>query len=337
MSHQPLYILLLIRSHLRHLFSYLFKPFSTTIPPSQTYFDEPEYDFSNRIPKGAWDSHMHVTLPGYSLATDAEYVPKVHTVRDAVLFEKTINISNVVLVQPSIYGTDNSCLLHALKVIGPRHARGVVCIDPETVNLAELASWHELGVRGVRINLKSTNRRYTPEQLQSLLRRYASIIRPLGWVLELFIAMESILAIESIVEELDVKICIAHCGAPKLPSMEKRDHPLDPYDLPGFDSLVKLARGSRTWIKLSAAYRFDEDSEMGGIEAVAKELIRVVPEKLVFASDWPHTRFEGLDVRPFVDRCLEWTEAAGMTKEVFCLNAEELWDVERRPEREEGV
>ena len=280
---------------------------------------------------------MHVTLPGYSLATDAEYIPKVHTVNDAVMFEKTINISNVVLVQPSIYGTDNSCLLHALKAIGPRHARGVVCIDPETVNLTELSSWHELGVRGVRINLKSTNRWYTPEQLRNLLRRYASIIRPFGWVLELFIAMETIHVVEGIVEELDVKICIAHCGAPKLPSMEKRDHPLDPYDLPGFDCLVRLARSSRTWIKLSAAYRFDEDSEMQGIEAVAKELIRVVPEKLVFASDWPHTRFEGLDVRPFVNRCLEWTEAAGMTKEVFCLNAEELWDVERPPERGEGV
>jgi len=129
MSHQPLHILYIIRSYLRHLFSFLSQPFLTALPPTQIYFDEPEYDFSNRIPEGAWDSHMHVTLPGYSLATDAEYIPKVHTVNDAVMFEKTINISNVVLVQPSIYGTDNSCLLHALKAIGPRHARGVVCID----------------------------------------------------------------------------------------------------------------------------------------------------------------------------------------------------------------
>jgi predicted TIM-barrel fold metal-dependent hydrolase len=329
MSHQPIHILLVLRYYLKHLIAYLSKPFSIAPIPTQTYFDEPEYDFSNRIPKNAWDSHMHVTLPGYALATDAEYTPKIHTVRDAVLFEKTINISNVVLVQPSIYGFDNSCLLHALKTIGSRHARGVVCIDPEVVDLAELTAWHELGVRGVRINLKSTNRRHTPEQLRNLLRRYADIIRLFGWVLELFIAMDMIPIIESIVEELNVKICIAHCGAPKLPSLEKRQHPLDPYDLPGFHSLVRLARDSRTWVKLSAAYRFDGDPEMRGIEAVAKELIRVAPDKMVFASDWPHTRFEGMDVRPFVDRCLEWTEAAGVTEEVFRHNAEELWDVER--------
>jgi len=328
MSQQPLHILFIIRSYLRHLFSYLAKPFSTALPPTQIYFDEPDYDFSDRIPKDAWDSHMHVTLPGYALATEAEYTPKVHTMRDADLFEQTINISNVVLVQPSIYGVDNSCLIHALKTIGPRHARGVICIDPEVVNLAELARWHELGVRGVRINLKSTNRRYTPEQLQYLLRQYANIIRPFGWVLELFIAMETITVIESIVEELNVKICIAHCGAPKLPPMEKRDQPLDPYDLAGFRSLVRLARSSRTWVKLSAAYRFDEDPEMRGIEVVAKELIRVAPDKMVFASDWPHTRFEGMDVRPFVDRCLKWTAAVGVTNEVFCLNAKELWDIE---------
>jgi len=329
MSHQSSHIFLFLRLYLKYLFSYLYQPFSTTSTPAQIYFDEPAYDFPNRIPKGAWDSHMHVTLPGYALAIDAEYIPKVHTVRDAVLFEKTINITNVVLVQPSIYGTDNSCLLHALAAIGPRHGRGVVCIDPETVDLAQLTRWHELGVRGVRINLKSTNRRYTSEQLQNLLRQYADIIRPLDWVLELFIAMETIPVIESIVEDLDVKICIAHCGAPKLPSMEKRTYPLDPYDLPGFHSLIKLVRTSRTWVKLSAAYRFDVDPDMRGIEAVAKEFLRVAPDKMVFASDWPHTRFEGLDVRPFVDRCLAWTEAAGATKEVFCLNAQELWDVER--------
>jgi predicted TIM-barrel fold metal-dependent hydrolase len=329
MSQQLLHSLSVVQAYLRYLVSCLCRSSATILPPTQTYFDEPDYDFSDRIPKDAWDSHMHVTLPGYSLAKDAAYTPHVHTVKDAFTFEKTINISNVVLVQPSIYGSDNSCLLDALKAIGPRHARGVVCIDPDTVNLAELAIWHEMGVRGVRINLKSTNRRYTPEQLRILLRQYANIVRPLGWVLELFVAMDTVPVIESVVNELNIKICIAHCGAPKLPPFEKRTHPLDPHNLPGFDSLVRLAQNSRTWVKLSAAYRFDDDPEMKGIEAVAKELIRVAPNnKLVFASDWPHTRFEGMDVRPFVARCLDWTEAARLTKEVFCLNAKELWDVD---------
>jgi predicted TIM-barrel fold metal-dependent hydrolase len=66
---------------------------------------------------------------------------------------------------------------------------------------------------------------------------------------------------------------------------------------------------------------------MRGIEPIAREILQNAGERVVFASDWPHTRFEGLDVRPFVDRCLEWTEEVGMTEKVFCSNAQQLWEV----------
>ncbi|KAJ4288443.1 hypothetical protein N0V90_011678 [Kalmusia sp. IMI 367209] len=242
-------------------------------------------------------------------------------------FEKDIGISNIVLVQPSIYGNDNSCLLDALKAIGPDNGRGVVGIDPDTVELSTLQAWHKLGVRGVRLNLKSTNVKFTEELLKDLLRRYADAIRPLGWVLELFIGMKDIPILERTAGDLGVRLVVAHCGAPELPTMDKRTHPLDPYDLTGFQSLVNLMRSGNTWLKFSAAYRFDEDPEMRGIEAIACEILKQFGDRIVFASDWPHTRFDGLDVRLFVERCMKWTDAAGLTENVFCLNARELWDV----------
>lgn len=279
-----------------------------------------------RMPKGAWDCHMHVTSPAYPLAPTAVYVPSLHTLQHAMNFEHTIGISNIVLVQPSIYGNDNSCLLDALSVIGPRHGRGVVGIDPDTVDMSTLRTWHTLGVRGVRLNLKSTNVHFTEVSLKSLLKRYADAIRPLDWVLELFIGMEHIPILEHTAGDFGVRLAIAHFGAPALPSMDKRVYPLDPYELAGFQSLLNLLKGGKTWVKLSAAYRFDEDPEMRGIEAVARELLRHASDRVVFASDWPHTRFEGLNVRPFVEQCLAWTEDAGLTEKVFCTNARELWD-----------
>ncbi|KAL1654040.1 hypothetical protein SLS61_003444 [Didymella pomorum] len=270
---------------------------------------------------------MHVTSPEYPLAANAAYKPTLHDLQHAMAFEKTVGISNIVLVQPSIYGNDNSCLLDALKAIGPRHGRGVVGIDPERTRIEELEAWHKLGVRGVRLNLKSTDVQFTEESLREMLKSYEKAIKPLDWVLELFIGMEHIPILNRVAGDLNVRLCIAHFGAPKLPAVEKRRDLLDPYDLDGFQSLVDLLAHGNTWVKFSAAYRFDNGTEICGIETIAKELLQKSGDRIVFASDWPHTRFDGLDVRPFVERCLEWTQNAGLTERVFILNARELWDI----------
>jgi predicted TIM-barrel fold metal-dependent hydrolase len=271
---------------------------------------------------------MHVTSPDYPLAATAAYVPSLHSLQHAMKFEATIGLSNIVLVQPSIYGNDNSCLLDALKAIGPQHGRGVVGIDPDGIDLTTLQEWHDLGVRGVRLNLKSNDTKFTEDSLRDTLQSYAKAIKPLDWVLELFIGMEDIPMLERIAGDLDVRLCLAHFGAPKLPSLAKRTVPIDPYDLVGFQSLVNLLRSGNTWLKFSGAYRFDEDPDMRGIEALAQELLKIRGDRLVFASDWPHTRFDGLDVKPFVERCLQWTVDAGLTEQVFSLNAKKLWDVD---------
>jgi predicted TIM-barrel fold metal-dependent hydrolase len=295
-------------------------------PPKRTITSKSS-GIPQRMPAHAWDCHMHVTSPDYPLAANAAYVPSLHSLQHAMKFEATIGLSNIVLVQPSIYGNDNSCLLDALKAIGPKHGRGVVGIDPETIDLATLQQWHEVGVRGVRLNLKSNNTSFTEKSLRETLQCYAKAIKPLNWVLELFIGMEDIPILERAAGDLGVQLCIAHFGAPKLPTSEQQTDPINPYDLVGFQSLVNLLRSGNTWLKFSAAYRFDKDPDMRGIEPVAQELLRVAGERLVFASDWPHTRFDGLDVKPFVERCLQWTDDAGLTEKVFTTNAKKLWDV----------
>lgn len=280
---------------------------------------------------------MHVTSPDYPLAENAAYKPTLHSLEHAMSFEKTIGIANIVLVQPSIYGNDNACLLDALRTIGPSRGRGVVGIDPDTIARETLEEWHQMGVRGVRLNLKSVNAHFSEAALRNTVERYEAAVKPLGWVLELFIGMEDIPLLERAAENLGVRLCIAHFGAPQFspppptppPSMEQTPSKLDPYALTGFQSLVNLLKRGNTWVKFSAAYRFDEDPEMRGIEAVATELLQIAGDRVVFASDWPHTRFEGLDVRPFVNRCLQWTDAANRTQQVFVTNAEELWDIKR--------
>lgn len=278
------------------------------------------------LPSSTWDSHMHVVEPErFPLSANAIYKPPTHTLSEAIAFESSLDIPNIVLVQPSIYGNDNSCLLAALEELGPNCARGVVQFDLSNIKPQTLQQWHALGVRGVRVNLKSVGSEPSVEELTQTLRQYAEIIRPLDWTLTLYIDMKRIPLLQDLVSTLGVKFCIDHYGSPQLPQ-KPQSSSFDPYQLRGFSSLVSLLRSGKTWVKLSAPYRLSADPEMRDLEVMTKELIRVAPSRLVYATDWPHTRFKGVDARPFRDACLRWSGVQDVADKIFRSNAEELWD-----------
>ncbi|RHZ49737.1 putative TIM barrel metal-dependent hydrolase [Aspergillus thermomutatus] len=281
----------------------------------------------HRIPPRSWDSHMHVVEPNrYPVSPGAAYIPSSHTLEEALAFESTLGIKNVVLVQPSIYGTDNSCLLEALKRIGPSHGRGVVVIDPATTCSTTLSAWHTLGVRGVRVNLQSVGRVLSESELAEALSQHAELIRPLGWMIQLYLPLHMMPMLKHIVPSLGVKICIDHFGCPVLPPKPFiTTRQFNPYTLPGFSSLITLLQAGQTYVKISAPYRLSKDKQLRDLEVVTRELLSRGPRRVIYATDWPHTRFHGVDVGPFTELCLRLCASeTGLTDRVFRLNAEEL-------------
>ncbi|KAK2839294.1 hypothetical protein FQN49_006283 [Arthroderma sp. PD_2] len=286
-----------------------------------------------KLPPSSWDSHMHIVNPDkYPLALDAQYVPPVHTLSDAMTFESSVDIRNIVLVQPSIYGFDNSCMLDGLKELGSSQGRAVVSLDPDNQPPEDtLRSWHQWGVRGVRLNLQSTGRELSAEELKTIMHKYADIIRPYGWVLQLYIALPHVPPLVDIVSNLGVKVCLDHFGSPKLPSpASSTSHTttFDPYSLSGFTEMINLLEGGHTYVKISAAYRLTSNPQFDGLREMCMEFMRVAPERIVFATDWPHTRFDSVDIVPFMKACVDWCHGdQGMIDKLFRCNAEELWDV----------
>jgi predicted TIM-barrel fold metal-dependent hydrolase len=272
---------------------------------------------------------MHVVDPQkYPLSSTAQYKPPAHSLGDyAQSIGRSLGIKNAVLVQPSIYGTDNSCLLDALRNLTPEHGRGVVEIDPPTISQGQLEDWHKLGVRGVRVNRKSVGRVLNAQELQAELSRYADAIRPLNWVLEVYLPLTMVSYLEAVVPDLGVKFCIDHFGSPELPSTRSATSPLDPNSLAGFASLVRLLKCGNTWVKISAPYRLTNDPDMRDLEVIAKAFMKHAGNRVVYASDWPHTRFANIDPRPFAEACLEWCGGdQALTEALFRGNAETLWD-----------
>ncbi|KPM45924.1 hypothetical protein AK830_g586 [Neonectria ditissima] len=279
-----------------------------------------------RIPAGAWDSHMHVVDPAaYALSPTAAYRPSTHTLAQALAFEDSVGIRNIVLVQPSIYGVDNACMLDALRRLGPQRGRAVVQFDPANTSLATLQEWHALGVRGVRLNIQSNGGEVDARQLSLLLHQYADAVRPLAWVVQVYVPMPLIALLEPIIPTLNVRFCIDHIGHPVLNDFTGSD----PYQIPGFSSFVRLLQAGNTYLKLSAPYRFSQAPHYSGVEPIARELIRLFgTTRIVFATDWPHTRFEGLDIRPWIETVLEWcADDETLRERLFRGNAEDLWDV----------
>ena len=278
-----------------------------------------------RLPAETWDGHMHVVDPKrYPLAPGAIYVPSTHSVWDAVSFENTVSMKNIVLVQPSIYGNDNSAMLDAMKALGPERSRGVVVFDESTIETSTLREWHELGVRGVRLNLASTSQSPDIGAFRNTIERYAELVKPFGWMVQIYMSMDLLPELESTIKASGVRVCFDHFAQPARPPTPV-GLSFDPYAVNGFSSLVRLLQHGNVFVKFSAPYRVELESHQ--LDALAKEILRVQNDRVVFATDWPHTRFEGLDIKPFEERCLEWAEDAGCVDKVFSTNARSLWDV----------
>ncbi|TKA31268.1 hypothetical protein B0A54_15323 [Friedmanniomyces endolithicus] len=285
---------------------------------------------ASRIPNGTWDTHMHVVDPrAFPLSKDAQYQPSPHTLDDAHAFLNQLGIQKMVIVQPSIYSNDNACTLDGLRRLGSKNGRAVVQFDPETTSREQLREWHDLGVRGVRLNFKSVGGKVEQAALTASMRRYADAVRELGWVLELYIALEDVPLLEkAMAEELGLKVCVDHFGHPSPESMEKAKKA---QDLPGFDSLVRLLERGQTWVKVSASYRLSRDPTHPIVESLCREILKTRPDRCVFATDWPHTRFDGLDVVPYLDAVLDAIEAEGISlQQVLVSNPQELFDAEAR-------
>ena len=111
------------------------------------------------VPALACDVHAHVCGPQehYPLIANRLYTPPIASLQDYRHMLDTLGIERAVLVQPSIYGTDNRAMLDALKQDTQR-LRGVAVV-PFDVSIAELESLHAQGVRRPGRAMRTDGRR----------------------------------------------------------------------------------------------------------------------------------------------------------------------------------
>jgi predicted TIM-barrel fold metal-dependent hydrolase len=234
---------------------------------------------TNALPD-ACDCHVHIIGPPdkYPMVEKRAYTPPPATVAQLKTLRSRIGMSRNVLVQPSFYGTDNSCMLDALAELGPS-ARGVAVVAPN-VSQAVLHDLDAKGVRGVRINLESAGNR-DPKAAAALLAQYATIVKPLNWHIQIYAAVTVIGQIAGQIADLKVPVVVDHFGQPAA---------ADGFSQRGFGGMFDLLRARIIYVKLSAPYRVSKLPDYSDTDWLGRTLIQGAPDRMLWASDWPHTQ-----------------------------------------------
>ena len=236
-------------------------------------------------PPNACDSHMHIIGPdeSYPFVANASYRTLPAETDDYLALARTLGLTRAVVVQPSFYGTDNRCTLAAIAKLNGAGvaARGVAVIDPRAIGDAELATLHDAGVRGARLNKLSIRRAGGPpleDELGEVDRRIAE----LGWHIQLFVDAATLPKLARVQNTLRAPLVIDHFGMLR---PELLNYP--PFAAGHAALLEILANGG--WVKLSGSYRFCDDPASPSLAALARSLAKRGADRLLWGSDWPHT------------------------------------------------
>jgi amidohydrolase family protein len=157
---------------------------------------QPSTTVSFEVPAGACDCHTHVfgDPTRFPFAPNRTYTPQSASVEEMRKLHRALHTSRVVIVQPSVYGTDNACTLDGVKQLSP-NARGIAVIDDQTTD-GMLDQMNEAGIRGIRINLATVGQ--TDPELGK--RRFEATIGRIGkrkWHVQIYTQLSVIEAMRT--------------------------------------------------------------------------------------------------------------------------------------------
>ncbi len=266
-----------------------------------------------KAPPGTTDTHMHFYDTRFPFAKGAKITHGDALVPAYLKVRERLGIERTVIVQPAGYGTDNTVTLNALKELGDS-ARAVVVVD-QTVTDAELERLTKLGARAIRFFMLGG---FLPWEI---LEEMSARVDNFSWNVNLQFDGRDFLERLPLVKKVKGKLVIDHTG--KFLEPVKPDHP-------AFRALMDLLDNGKTWVKLSAPY---ETSKVGpphydDVGALAKALAKKAPERMLWASNWPHPT-PPADMKPddamLLDVLLDWIPDEAARKKILVENPAQLY------------
>src|SRR5215471_1261316 len=280
------------------------------------------------VPEKACDCHVHVfgDTRRFPFAASRTYTPESASVTELLATHQALHISRVVIVQPRVYGTDNSCALDAMKQYGSG-ARGIAVL-PSAIPATALDNMERAGIRGVRINLGTAG----DTNLADARHRFKSAIEQIQgrkWHVQVYAALPVIAGLSDLVLASPVPVVFDHFGGAKAALGLQQ---------PGFDKLLEFVRSGKGYVKISGAYRAsDEPPDYPDVAPLARALIEANPNRVLWGSDWPHPDTgagrKSSDVSPLLriddahllDQLATWAPDSALRKTILVDNPATLY------------
>ncbi len=281
-------------------------------------------DFNTRAPRlklppGACDAHAHIMGPRarYAYSPARIYTPPDCLLPDYLRMLGTIGVERAVLVQPSVYGTDNTVMLEAIKAAGKRFCG--VAVVTEGISDADLKKLDAAGVRGVRVNIVDVKDRKPGTLPLESLKRLAQRIAQLGWHVEFLMHVDEFPDLDRAFTNFPVEIVLGHLG------YMKTDKGLDNA---GFQAVLRLMKAGRAWVKLTGPFRITTDPlPYPDTTPFARALLQANSERVIWGTDWPHVMLKGKmpNDGELADLLSDWIPDARLREQVLVRNPARLY------------
>ena len=231
------------------------------------------------VPPGACDCHVHVfgDPKKYPFFAGRTYTPETASVDELRQLLSALRLERVVIVQPSVYGTDNSCTVDGMRAIGDQ-ARGVAVIDDKTTD-AQLDAMGKAGIRGIRLNLATAGIN-DPERCAPAIRERRRARAQAGLAHPVQHAAPVIEALSPQFLASPVPLVIDHFGgATAARGLEQ----------PGFGALVNLVKSGKAYVKISgSADSVSTQPDLADVAPLARALVAANPQRILWGTNWPH-------------------------------------------------
>lgn len=267
-----------------------------------------------KAPAKSVDCHFHIFGPDarYPYATKRGYTPPEAPIAHYQAMIATLGIERMVIVHPSVYGTDNRCSLDSMAALGRERCRMVAVVD-ERVGEAELKRMDAAGVRGVRFNLVNVG-----GPSRAALEGVARRIAPLGWHLQVYVEGEQLPELAPMLASLPVPVVVDHMG--QIMTGWGVDHP-------ALGALRRLIDGGRGWVKLCGYRSSSAGYPFADVGPLARALIAGAAERCLWGTDWPHPNFAGTmpDDGELLDLLADWAPSPRLRHKILVENPAALY------------
>ncbi|MCB1510261.1 MAG: amidohydrolase family protein [Hyphomicrobiaceae bacterium] len=269
-----------------------------------------------KAPPKACETHSHIYGTPQQFPHLAGRKPHVEATLEAyeVLLAR-LGFERGVIVQPSLYGADNTCTLAAIAKMGLHRARGVA-VTRKNVTGDELKALHDQGIRGVRFYMIVDD--YTLDDLEPMSEKVA----PLGWHVQIQDDGNWLENLAPRLAKLPTDVVIDHVG---------RTPAANGVNDPNFQALLRLLENGRTWVKISAPYLQTTvgPPTYADVGEKVRAMVAVRPDRLVWAANWPHPNFAP-DNKPeeadCLDPLLDWVPDESIRNAILADNPGRLYD-----------